>query len=51
MLDSPGLDPALFSQPGMRAALTSRDISQVYCLLNGAAIPQRMIAQVARTRV
>ncbi len=36
--------PALFAEPAMREAITQRDISSVYRLLNQAGVPQRTIA-------
>ncbi|MGH3683779.1 MAG: helix-turn-helix domain-containing protein [Pseudonocardiaceae bacterium] len=38
------IDPTILATPAMRAALTARDISQVYRLLNAAGVPQRTIA-------
>ncbi|MGH3807185.1 MAG: helix-turn-helix domain-containing protein, partial [Pseudonocardiaceae bacterium] len=38
------IDPTILATPAMRAALTARDISQVYRLLNAAGVSQRTIA-------
>lgn len=43
------IDPQVFTQPAMRAALARRDISAVYRLLKESGVSQRMIAYLTGT--